>query len=97
MSGEDSARYEESWRVEDVEVCCCVAVQWRNEERINLKCKKWLRFCKKKKKKKKKVLQNIIIVIMVSLLAMFENSRLNKVVCYKKEEEFHLREMDVFN
>jgi len=41
-------------------------------------------------------LQNII-VIKVSLLAMFENSRLKKVVFYRKEEEFHLREMDIFN
>jgi hypothetical protein len=30
---------------------------------------------------------------MVSLLAMFENALLKKVVCYIKEEEFHLREV----
>lgn len=44
-----------------------------------------------------KKLQNIIFLIMVSLLAMFESFRLKKVVCYRKEEVFHLGEMVIFN
>ena len=90
MSREDSARYEESWRVEDVEVCCYVAVQWRNGESINFKYKKWL-FLGENSFSKHYYCNNVF------LLAIFENSRLKKVVCYRKEEEFHLREMDIFN